>query len=248
MSLTLGALWATGTGSAAGVFLLCALCLGLAGTALGPLPGVHLGVLGALALTGAGLSGFEARVDIPPALADGGSAVLEGELERVERFDGATRLRLVVARAGPLPGPQVAARFRASLSGQGAGLDLQPGQRVRVEARLVPDAPPSNPGERDFASARRRQGVAFTGGFAPGRLLALSPAPAWRVALEDVRGRLGQAVREVAPSPDAAALFLTLAAGQRADLDDSWEEAFSRAGLAHVLSVSGLHAVAYTHL
>ena len=244
LSLTLGALWATGTGSAAGVFLLCALCLGLAGTALGPLPGVHLGVLGALALMGAGLSGFEARVDIPPALTDGGSAVLEGEVERVERFDGATRLRLAVARAGPLPGPQVAARFRASLSGQGDGLDLQPGQRVRVEARLVPDAPPSNPGERDFASARRRQGVAFTGGFAPGRLLALSPAPAWRLALEDVRGRLGQAVRGVAPSPDAAALFLTLAAGQRADLDASWEDAFSRAGLAHVLSVSGLHVAA----
>ncbi|MBE4752552.1 DNA internalization-related competence protein ComEC/Rec2 [Corallococcus sp. ZKHCc1 1396] len=244
LSLTLGALWATGTGSADGVFLLCALCLGLVGTALGPLPGAHLAVLLALVLTGAGLSGFEARVEVPPALADGGRAVLEGELERVDRFDGATRLRLAVARAGPATGPEVAARFRASLSGRSGELDLHPGQRLRVEASLVPDAPPSNPGERDFASARRRQGVAFTGGFVPGRLLVLSPAPAWRLALEDVRGRLGQAVRRVAPSPDAAALFLTLAAGQRADLDDAWEEAFSRAGLAHVLSVSGLHVAA----
>ncbi|MBZ4370970.1 DNA internalization-related competence protein ComEC/Rec2 [Corallococcus sp. AS-1-6] len=244
LSLLLGALWPTGTESFAGVFLLCALCLGGLGLALGPLPGAHLAVLGALALTGAGLSALEARVDIPPALKEGGGAVLEGELERVERFDGALRLRLAVARAGPVPGPPTAARFRVSLSGRGEGLELHPGQRVRLEARLVPDAPPSNPGERDFSSARRRQGVAFTGGFVPGRLLALSPAPSWRLALADVRGRLTTAVHGVAPSADAAALFLTLAAGQRADLDASWEDAFSRAGLAHVLSVSGLHVAA----
>ncbi|WP_242589322.1 DNA internalization-related competence protein ComEC/Rec2 [Corallococcus macrosporus] len=212
--------------------------------ALGPLPGAHLAVLGALVLAGAGLSGFEARVDVPASLTSGGSAVLEGELERVERFDGALRLRLAVSRAGRAQEPPAEARFRASLSGRGEGLSLQPGQRVRVEARLVPDAPPSNPGERDFASSRRRQGVAFTGGFAPGRVLVLSPAPSWRLALEDVRGRLTTAVHDVAPSPDAAALFLTLAAGQRADLDAAWEDAFSRAGLAHVLSVSGLHVAA----
>jgi competence protein ComEC len=244
LSLLLGALWATGTESFAGVFLLCAICLSLTGMALGPRPGAHLAVLGALLLAGAGLSGFEARVDVPPALSQGGPAVLEGELERVDVFDGATRLQLAVARAGAMVGPPTSSRFRAILTGRGGGPALQPGQRVRVEAKLVPLAPPSNPGERDFASARRRQGVAFTGGFAPGRVLALSPAPTWRRVLEDLRARLTVAVRGVAPSPDAAALFLTLAAGQRADLDAAWEDAFSRAGLAHVLSVSGLHVAA----
>jgi competence protein ComEC len=75
-------------------------------------------------------------------------------------------------------------------------------------------------------------------------VLVLSEAPRWRQALRRVHGQLAQAVRALAPSTDAAALFLTLAAGMRAELDDSLEEAFGRSGLAHVLSVSGLHVAA----
>ncbi len=212
--------------------------------ALARLPGAHLAVLGALWATGAGLACWEARVEIPPRLAAGGPAVLEGEAERVERFEGATRVRVAVARAGVAEGPMEPARFQVSLSVRGEPLALLPGQRVRVETRLAPEAPPANPGEKDFGAARRRQGVVFTAGAAAGRVLVLSPAPGWRRVLEEARARLAVAVHAVAPSRDAAALFLTLAAGQRAELDDAWEEAFSRAGLAHVLSVSGLHVAA----
>ncbi len=198
----------------------------------------------ALWATGAGLASWEARVEVPAKLAAGGPAMLEGETERVERFDGTTRVRVAVARAGAPDASLEPARFRVSLSVRGDVMELLPGQRVRVETRLAPDAPPANPGEKDFGVARRRQGVVFTGGTDAGRLLVLSPAPGWRSVLEETRARLAVAVHAVAPSRDAAALFLTLAAGQRAELDDAWEEAFSRAGLAHVLSVSGLHVAA----
>lgn len=244
LSLSLGALWPTGTGNNPWPFLVCGVFLGAAGLALARLPGSHLAVLGALWAAGAGLARWEARVEVPAGLASGGPAVLEGEAERVERFDGTTRVRLAVARAGPPKGALTPARFRVSLSLRGEPPPLLPGQRLRVEARLAPDAPPANPGEKDFSAARRRQGVAFTGGAGAAQVVVLSPAPAWRRALEDARAQLAVAVHDVAPSRDAAALFLTLAAGQRAELDDSWEEAFSRAGLAHVLSVSGLHVAA----
>ncbi|HZI15555.1 MAG TPA: ComEC/Rec2 family competence protein, partial [Myxococcus sp.] len=244
LTLSLGALWPAGTASNPWPFLVCGVFLGAAGLALARLPGAHLAVLGALWAAGAGLARWETRVEVPGRLASGGPAVLEGEAERVERFDGTTRVRLAVARAGVPDSPLEPARFRVSLSLRGEPPALLPGQRLRVEARLAPDAPPSNPGEKDFAAARRRQGVAFTGGAPAGRVVVLSPAPAWRRGLEDARARLAVAVHAVAPSPDAAALFLTLAAGQRAELDDAWEEAFSRAGLAHVLSVSGLHVAA----
>ena len=122
---------------------------------------------------------------------------------------------------------------------------LLPGQRVRVEARLGAGAPPANPGEKDFRRPRRRRALAFTGSFRTRGAAGALP----RSRLAAVRGarrRRGSRRRcaRVAPSADAAALFLTLAAGQRAALDDALEEAFSRSGLAHVLSVSGLHVAA----
>ncbi|WP_043710845.1 DNA internalization-related competence protein ComEC/Rec2 [Corallococcus macrosporus] len=244
LSLSLGALCAPVTSAAVEPFLVCGLLLGALGLALGRLPGAHLAVLASLWAAGVGLAHWETQVALPGELTRGAPVIVEGEAERVDRFEGTTRVRLAVARAGPPSGPLAPVRFRMNLSLRGEPPPLLPGQRVRAETKLMPAAPPSNPGEKDFGAARRRQGVAFTGGLDSRRLLVLSPAPAWRVALEDTRTRLAAAVHAVSPSKDAAALFLTLAAGQRAALDDSWEEAFSRAGLAHVLSVSGLHVAA----
>jgi competence protein ComEC len=245
LGLMLGAAAATlETSALSGIFLFVAVLLSAAALALARLPGSHLGVLLALSAAGAGLAGLEARVEVPAELIRGGSAILEGELERVDQFDGSTRLHLAVARAGLHVGSTSPARFRASLYLRGAPPLLLPGQRVLVEARLQPLERPANPGEKNFTATRRRQAFVFTGSVAANRLLVLAPAPGWRQYVARTQAGLSAAVREVAPSEDAAALFLTLAAGQRAALDDALEEAFSRSGLAHVLSVSGLHVAA----
>ncbi|WP_434391668.1 DNA internalization-related competence protein ComEC/Rec2 [Melittangium boletus] len=222
--------------------LLVASTLGVGLVGLARLPGAHLGVLLMLALTGGGLASLEAQVDVPEALREGGTALMEGEVQRVERFGDTTRLLLDVARVGP--GEGVAARFLANLSARGEPPPLLPGQRVRLEARLQPLAPASNPGEKDLSEKRFRQGMAFTGGFQAERLVVLSRPARWRQELARLQAELSEAVNAVAPSPEAAALFLTLAAGQRASLDAGLEEDFSRSGLAHVLSVSGLHVAA----
>nr|WP_225412141.1 DNA internalization-related competence protein ComEC/Rec2 [Stigmatella hybrida] len=245
LSLLLGAAANTArTESLHWVFLGVAVVVSSAAWAFARLPGSHLGVLLALGAVGAGLAGLEARVDVPPALIHGGSAFLEGEVERVDRFDEAVRLHLAVARAGAPDAPAVPARFRATLTLQGTPPPLLPGQRVHAEARLQPLEPAGNPGEKDFTPLRRRRAFAFTGSIKAGRLLVVSEAPAWRQYVDRTQQGLSRAVRVVAPSEDAAALFLTLAAGQRASLDDALEDAFSRSGLAHVLSVSGLHVAA----
>jgi competence protein ComEC len=235
---------ALGTAPAGGIFLIIAALMSAAVLAFARLPGAHLALLFALGLMGAGLGGLEARVELPPKLSDGGSAILEGEIERVDQFEGSTRIHLAVARVGFEAGPGEPARFRASLYLHGSPPLLLPGQRLRAEARLQPLEPPSNPGEKNFTATRKRQAFAFSGSVMAGRLLVLSPASAWRQSMGRIQEELAATVRRVAPSEEAAALFLTLAAGQRAALDDSLEEAFSRSGLAHVLSVSGLHVAA----
>jgi competence protein ComEC len=221
---------------------MAAAAVGLASLWLARLPGAHLGVLVCLGLSGAGLAALEAGVDVPRALQGGSTAVLEGEVERVERFEDSTRLLVAVARVGR--GAGVPARFHASLYAHGEPPTLLPGQRIRVEARLKPLESALNPGEKDLSATRRRQGLVFTGSFPSAGLLVLSPPPAWRQELVRTQAGLTGAVHAVAPSADSAALFLTLAAGQRAALDDDLEEDFSRSGLAHVLSVSGLHVAA----
>ncbi len=231
------------TSASRGLFqLTAALALGLGALWFARLPGAHLGVLLGLGLTGAGLAALEGRADLPRALQGGGTEVLEGEVERVERFEDSTRLLVAVARVGK--GAGAPAHFRASLYAQGEPPPLLPGQRIRVEARLKPLEPALNPGEKDLSANRRRQGIVFSGSFPAARMLVLSPPSAWRQGLVRTQEGLAQAVRAVSPSPEAAALFLTLAAGQRAALDDDLEEDFSRSGLAHVLSVSGLHVAA----
>lgn len=245
LGLLLGALWAPRTDASAELFLVCGVFLGLVALALARLPGAHLAVLAALGLAGIGLARWEARTEVPAALLRGGDAVLEGEVERVDLFEEAMRVRLAVARAGASDTALERARFKVSLTLRGSSpAPLLPGQRLRATVRLAPDAPASNPGEKDFSSARRRQGVAFLATGDAEALLVLSRAPGWRWELEDTRERLAEATHRLAPSRDAAALFLTLAAGRRAELDAVWEEAFSKAGLAHVLSVSGLHVAA----
>ncbi|AGC44334.1 DNA internalization-related competence protein ComEC/Rec2 [Myxococcus stipitatus DSM 14675] len=245
LSLLLGALWAPRTDASAELFLVCGVFLGLFGLALARLPGAHLAVLGALGLAGVGLARWEARTEVPLVLTRGGDAVVEGEVERVDPLEGATRVRLAVARAGPGDAALERARFKVNLTLRGSSPPpLLPGQRLRTTARLTPHAPAANPGEKDFSSVRWRQGVAFLATADAEAVLVLSRAPGWRWEVEDTRERLAEATHRLAPSRDAAALFLTLAAGRRAELDAAWEEAFSKAGLAHVLSVSGLHVAA----
>ncbi|MFP2933887.1 DUF4131 domain-containing protein, partial [Pyxidicoccus sp. 3LG] len=138
LSVTLGALCAPATNLGAEPFLLCGALLGALGLALArlPVPGAHLAVLAALWMMGAGLAGCEARVEVPSGLTAGGPAVLEGEAEQVDRFDGTTRVRLAVALAGAPTNLLEPARFRVSLSLRGGPVALLPGQRLRVETKL----------------------------------------------------------------------------------------------------------------
>ncbi len=246
--LALGALLGTQPPALGTLFLGTACLLGLVGVLLRRRTGGHLLLLLGFFLAGLGLASLQARVKGPPEvveqLLDGRTrATLEAEVLGVARFDEGARLDVAVVRLWDADGEDLGpVRFGARLYGRGDGWIVpEPGQRVRVPVNLKPLEPALNPGQPDFRERWLRRGVVVTGGFDARRMVVLSPPPPHRTWLTSTHTALAERVRELSPTPEAAALYLTLAAGLRAELGDDLEERFSASGLAHVLSVSGLH-------
>lgn len=205
---------------------LSALVLGAAWRRAGRVGSVLLGLLGAAAL-GAGLA--ELGLDVPhPPLAR--RVQVDGTIEAV-RPEGLV-LETIAVEGEPM-------RFRAALSGEPKG--LVPGQRVLLEARFKPLSEAANPGEWSRAEWAWRRGQPVGGAFSAARVIQLSAPPRWRRWLTDEHELLARDTRAQSSDPDAAAFLLTLSSGARAELGEALEDSFSRSGLAHVLSVSGLH-------
>jgi competence protein ComEC len=186
------------------------------------------GGLGAAFGLGAALAVAAAEVDVPPL---GVPVRLDGTVTA----GGARTVRVNVSSVDGVP-----VRFAAGLSAEPLPA-LVPGQRIRVEAKLRPVQEAANPGEWSRGEWAFRAGQPVTGRFHPARLVTLEPAPAWRRWVEARRGSLGAQARSLGADEASTALLLTLASGERAALGEDLEEVFARSGLAHVLSVSGLH-------
>ncbi len=220
------------------VWLLGCLAAGLAGSAclLRARSGAHLALLGAAVLAGSALAGCAARATILPT---GRPVLLEGRLGSVERGDRGGRAVLEVARVDGVP-----ARARTRLWWSDAAVHPWAGQRVQLRAELRADEGPDVWGQFDTGAAWRARGLSTSGRLLPGSLVPLSPPPAWSRRIAEQREAFGRWTRGQPGDADAAALVGALAAGLRSELGPGWEDRFARSGLAHVLSVSGLHVAA----
>ncbi|HSE92873.1 MAG TPA: DNA internalization-related competence protein ComEC/Rec2, partial [Methylomirabilota bacterium] len=128
---------------------------------------------------------------------------------------------------------------RVPLTAYGAGLpDLTGGQRVAVRARLHRAVGFRNPGGFDYGAWLARDGILVTGSMRAEEVIPLdAPAPSWparvrRAARETMMGSL---------PPVSAALLGGLLFGDRVDLPGEIDVAFRRAGVYHVLAVSGFN-------
>lgn len=189
--------------------------------------GVLSGLFAAWCL-GAGLGELSADVPLPPT---GVKVTLEGLVEDVTSHG----FTLNVARVDGVP-----KRFKAALAGDREPAVLA-GQLVRVETKLKHLQDAANPGEWNRSEWAWRRGQPVSGGYSPARLVTLTPAAGWRRWLQREHQALSADTHRLTEDDTAAALLLTLSAGARAELGDDLEDAFARSGLAHVLSVSGLH-------
>ena len=116
-----------------------------------------------------------------------------------------------------------------------------PGERLRVRARLAAPSAFANPGGRERVRNLTRSGARASGRLAHPALHARMPErEGWRplAGLLAARARLDERLARTGPG---GALLRALALGERAGLSADVQDAFARLGLAHLLSVSGLH-------
>ncbi|MDB5454439.1 MAG: ComEC/Rec2-related protein [Caulobacter sp.] len=121
---------------------------------------------------------------------------------------------------------------------------VAPGSAVRLRAMLGPPPPPAAPGAYDFARDAWFDGVGGVG-FAVGDLepVRLDPPPARLrlvLAVNAVRWRLAQKI-VARLGVERGGLAAAMVTGHEAFIPKAQTEAMRAAGLAHIISISGLH-------
>ncbi len=103
----------------------------------------------------------------------------------------------------------------------------------------------SKPGNGGFVPSRywRSRGVEYEAWIYPGQSRLLRPAPGHRLSerLERWQTFLVGKIAEMELSETSRGLLAAMIFGDRGQLEDDVVQSFSRAGIVHVLSVSGLH-------
>ncbi len=122
---------------------------------------------------------------------------------------------------------------------------LSPGDPVRLLAILNPPPPPASPGSYDFARDAYFESVGAVGLAlrAPQRLAA-DTVPPWRLRLtmriNAVRWALTQRIVDTL-GPETGGLAAAMTTGHEAFIPREQVENLRAAGLAHIVSISGLH-------
>lgn len=174
-------------------------------------------------------------------------AVVAQFTARVEKIEplaarDLVRLRLapccVAARGSTAERLILPAHIRVNLRSADVPAGLTRGAVIALRARLLPPPDPALPGAYDYARVAWFDGIGATGrGFAPVRLIRKGPSTG------ALRQRLSAHIQAQLPG-SAGAVAAALATGDQGAIGLADAEAMRRAGLAHLLSVSGLHITA----
>lgn len=170
-----------------------------------------------------------------PVLAAPVTTEFSAFVERVEPLPAKGQVRIL---ALPRHRADLPPRVRLTLRSEQAA-DLTDGEVIGIRARLMPPPTASLPGGYDFA-----QRAWFDGIGAVGTVLGnVARAPGRGAATPPLRARLSAHIhRQIDGS--AGGIAAALVTGDRGAISEEDDEAMRRSGLAHLLSISGLHVTA----
>ncbi|WP_150125391.1 ComEC/Rec2 family competence protein [Sphingomonas sp. LM7] len=221
-------------------FVLGSAALGLGALALpggGRAPRV-MAVAGLTLAAGCALIWWRAERVAAPVLARPAVVLMTGQVERVEQLPARDMVRVTLS---PLGHADLPPRLRVNLAIGDAPKGLAKGAIIKLRARLMPPPDAAVPGAYDFARVAWFARLGATGkGFAPVEMVRPSAAPG-----AGLRTRLSTHIQSrIAGS--AGGIASALATGDQGAIAEADSEAMRRSGLAHLLSVSGLHVTAVT--
>lgn len=146
------------------------------------------------------------------------------------------RVRLPDVAAGETP-----QKVRIRISAK--GVQVHPGERIRVRAVLSPPPPPVAPGAFDFQRQSYFRGLGAVG-FAYGKPEILETGETdgriWSLAVTGLRQAIGERVMARLPGPEGT-VARALMTGERGAIPERILEAMRDSGMAHLLAISGLH-------
>ena len=130
-------------------------------------------------------------------------------------------------------------RVRLLITTRGCDYTLHEGDHIRFMAHLSPIINMGNPDEPDYATVMRRKGIIYQ------QHLDQKPfhTPASQTSFTPMRLRhlMEDAVLNADLSESSQQLLIAMILGDSRLIDPDRRQAFSRAGVAHVLALSGLH-------
>jgi competence protein ComEC len=191
----------------------------------------------ALAATlGCALVWFRANAVASPRLTRPEIAAFQADVRAVDPLvaKGAVRLTLR-PRTRDLP-PII----RVNVRDEDMPANLRSGAVVTLRARLMPPPLMTVPASHDFARDFWFAGIGASGrSFGPVQVIR----PASESGIESLRNRLDQHIRERLPGPSGT-IATAFATGNQNAISQDDADAMRRGGIAHLLSVGGLHITA----
>lgn len=153
------------------------------------------------------------------------------------------RLILAPTRIEGLSGVQTPTRVRLTLR-EGVALP-PPGEAVRLVALVNPPPPPASPGSYDFARDAYFESIGGVGfALAAPQLIEPPAPPPRRLALEmwinAQRWALAERIVQIM-GPETGGLAAAMVTGHQAAIPEAQIEDMRGSGLAHLISISGLH-------
>jgi competence protein ComEC len=208
-----------------------------------PIDAVHrcaLGILGLVVfLLGFTAATLRTQLVEAPVLERRGAHELEATVLLVEDRTRGQRLLLGGPSIEGLQPRATPAQIRVST--RSAEPSFEPGDRVRVRALLMPPSPPVEPHGFDYARQayfERLGAVGYVLGQA--QLVARADARGWSLGVAALRQTIAHEIMVATPGT-AGAIAVALLTGLRGALPDHIWDQWAIAGIAHLLSISGLH-------